>query len=310
MQLLPIGVVYFTEVARTGSVSEAAARLTVAQSAISRQIAKLESGIGVPLFVRHPRGMTLTDAGTRLLAHVRRSEVESTTLIDDLRAGGGHHTRTITVAGTEGFARGLLPRAIAAFQSTHAAIGFQLEIVGSEEASRRVVDGVADIAVIYSTRPQHGVRVEGAAVVPVYAIVPRGHELAERAHVGLAELCQHPLALPITGTLRELFDVGLEIESVTCHPVLACDGLAPKYEFVRHGGGLALVGGVGDTHHDATDEGVAYVRVDHAVFRKREAQVQTLPGRMLPAPAVQFIALLVSLISPPQESDGRSDVGA
>ncbi|WP_255632651.1 LysR family transcriptional regulator [Amycolatopsis sp. TNS106] len=48
MRLLPIALTYFLEVARTGSVSEAATELTVAPSAISRQIAKLEAGLGVP----------------------------------------------------------------------------------------------------------------------------------------------------------------------------------------------------------------------------------------------------------------------
>jgi DNA-binding transcriptional LysR family regulator len=303
LQLLSIGLVYFLEVARTGSVSEAAVALTVAPSAISRQIAKLESGIGVPLFARHPRGMTLTDAGTRLLGYVRRNEAESNTLVDDLRAGRGLHSRIVTVACTEGFARGILPRAMASFRSDHADVVFHLEIVGPEEATRRVIDGVADIAITYSTRPQHGVRVEGSIVVPVYAIVPLAHELAQQEQVGLAELCEHPLALPMTGTLRELFDVGIEIEGTACNPVLVCDGLAPKYEFVRHGGGLALVGGVGDAYHDAADEGVAYVKVEHAVFRKREAQVQTMIGRLLPVPVLQFITALVPFIAPPEKRD-------
>ncbi|GGX35676.1 LysR family transcriptional regulator [Streptomyces noursei] len=88
MQLMPVSLAYFLEVARTGAVSEAAQNLLVAPSAISRQIAKLEAGVGVPLFVRHPRGMTLTDAGSRLLAHARRSEAESAALLTELRTGG------------------------------------------------------------------------------------------------------------------------------------------------------------------------------------------------------------------------------
>ncbi|WP_407696987.1 helix-turn-helix domain-containing protein [Streptomyces dysideae] len=56
---------YFLEVARAGSVTEAARVLNVAPSAVSRQIAELEAGIGVPLFARQPRGMILTGAGSR-----------------------------------------------------------------------------------------------------------------------------------------------------------------------------------------------------------------------------------------------------
>ena len=64
---------YFVEVARTGSISDASARLHVAVSAISRQIAKLENETGAPLFERRPRGMALSEAGERLLAFAQRS---------------------------------------------------------------------------------------------------------------------------------------------------------------------------------------------------------------------------------------------
>lgn len=61
--LLSIPMRHFLEVARSGSVSQAAARLFVASSAVSRQIAKLEDSLGTPLFERHARGMALTAAG-------------------------------------------------------------------------------------------------------------------------------------------------------------------------------------------------------------------------------------------------------
>lgn len=83
MQLLPTGLAYFAEVARTGSVTRAADTLRVAPAAISRQIAKLEADLGLALFDRKPRGMVLTDAGARLVAHARRSEAESAALVDE-----------------------------------------------------------------------------------------------------------------------------------------------------------------------------------------------------------------------------------
>jgi len=56
----------FTRVARAGSVSRAAAELRLAQPALSRQIKKLEYELGVPLFIRHGRGVRLSQAGLRL----------------------------------------------------------------------------------------------------------------------------------------------------------------------------------------------------------------------------------------------------
>lgn len=299
MQLLPVNLAYFLEVARTGSVTEAAHALNVAPSAISRQIAKLESGIGVPLFARHPRGMTLTEAGSRLLAHARRTETESTTLVEELRTGRGAEARSVAVACSEGFARRLVPRAIAGFRREHPDVAFRVDVVARQEATRRVVEGLADVAVTYTMGPQHDVRVECAVVVPVTAIVPLGHELAGRDRIGLADLCAYPLALASPGTSqRELFDIGAQLEGITVRPALVCDSLAPQYEFVRAGGGLALVGDLGDlgdpVDGERDTEGVTYVPVDHPVFRQREAQVQTATGRRPSWSATQFTELLVA----------------
>ncbi|RZQ62752.1 LysR family transcriptional regulator [Amycolatopsis suaedae] len=294
MQLLPMGLTYFAEVARTGSVTDAARALTVAPSAISRQIAKLETELGVSLFARHPRGMTLTDAGARLLAHTRRTEAESAALVGELRRADGSEMRRVTVACSEGFGRRMVPRAMAAFCREHPGVSFQLDIVTRQEATRRVVEGIADVAVTYTMGPQHDVRVECAIVAEVVAVVPCGHELAGRERIGLAELCAYPLALASARTSqRELLDLGARAEGLAVTPVLVCDGLAPLYEFVRDGGGIALVGDLGDLDRG---DGVAYVRVDHPVFRQREAQVQTMLGRRLPSMAMQFTGLLVSLL--------------
>jgi DNA-binding transcriptional LysR family regulator len=65
----------FVRVADDGSLSRAARRLGTSQPTLSRQIQSLEEQLGVTLFVRHARGLTLTDRGVELLASAR--EVDS-----------------------------------------------------------------------------------------------------------------------------------------------------------------------------------------------------------------------------------------
>lgn len=291
MLMLPVNLAYFLEVARAGSVTEAARALNVAPSAVSRQIAKLESGLGVALFVRHPRGMTTTGEGARLLAHARRAEAESAALVEELRTGRGAAARSVTVACAEGFAQRLVPEAVAGFREDHPEVGFRLDVVPRQEATRRVVEGIADVAVTYAMGPQADVRVECAVVVPVTAVVPLGHELAGRERVTLAELCGYPLGLASPGTSqRELFDIGVRLEGLSVRPALVCDSAAPQLAFVRAGGGIALVGDLGDLG----DTGCAHVRVDHPVFRQREAQVQTAAVRRPSWAASKFAELLVA----------------
>jgi LysR family nitrogen assimilation transcriptional regulator len=59
--------VQFVTVANAENISEAAKRLNIAQPALSHAIATLESDLGVKLFERHRRGVTLTEAGQTLL---------------------------------------------------------------------------------------------------------------------------------------------------------------------------------------------------------------------------------------------------
>src|ERR1700739_3001622 len=59
----------FEEVARHLSFSQAAASLNVTQGAVSRQIKQLEDYLGVALFVRGPRGLSLTESGSALSPH-------------------------------------------------------------------------------------------------------------------------------------------------------------------------------------------------------------------------------------------------
>lgn len=67
----------FIEIARAGSISGAARSLRIAKSAVSRRLADLEARLGVQLFARTTRRLSLTDSGARFL---KRAEV----LLDDL----------------------------------------------------------------------------------------------------------------------------------------------------------------------------------------------------------------------------------
>jgi LysR family transcriptional regulator, cell division regulator len=62
----------FATVARHGGITRAAGELNTVQSNVTNRIRALEAEIGTPLFERHARGMTLTDAGRRLLPYADR----------------------------------------------------------------------------------------------------------------------------------------------------------------------------------------------------------------------------------------------
>jgi LysR family nitrogen assimilation transcriptional regulator len=77
---------YFVKIAELGSVTRAAGALHIAQPALSQHIRLLESELGVPLFCRGPKGVSLTEAGERLLREARRLLDEMGTLPERVRA--------------------------------------------------------------------------------------------------------------------------------------------------------------------------------------------------------------------------------
>lgn len=62
---------YFVTVAEEGQITRAARKLHIAQPALSQALSQLEAGLDIELFVRHPRGVTLTPAGEAFLVKAR-----------------------------------------------------------------------------------------------------------------------------------------------------------------------------------------------------------------------------------------------
>src|SRR3954471_8585091 len=107
---------YFAVVAEELHVGHAAARLYISQPALSQQIRALEERVGLPLFVRHPRGVELTEAGTAALEEARAVLGGSDRLeaaVEELRRG---RTAGLRVGLPPGLPSALLPGLLAALR--------------------------------------------------------------------------------------------------------------------------------------------------------------------------------------------------
>jgi DNA-binding transcriptional LysR family regulator len=179
------------EVARRGSFSAAADALDYTQSAISQQIAALESEAGMTLLQRHPRGVSLTAAGQTLVGHAEgilaRLESAEAALgaIAGLR-GGRLRMASFPTAGAT-----LMPLAIAAFRARHPDVELTLAEGEPEQIAPRLRAGEIDLALLFEFGPAAGAdeltRVE-LFEDPLYLALPREHVLAQKRKLRLEDL--------------------------------------------------------------------------------------------------------------------------
>jgi LysR family transcriptional regulator, cell division regulator len=121
----PTALTTFSTVARHGSVSAAALDLHTVQSNVTTRLKQLEAELGVTLFTRHARGVTLTEPGTRLLAYAGRFsalEAEARAAVRDDGLARG----SLRLGSMETTAAVRLPAVLGRFHRTHP--GVQLEV--------------------------------------------------------------------------------------------------------------------------------------------------------------------------------------
>ena len=288
---------YFLEVVRTGSLTNAAEKLAVAPSAVSRQIARLEREMDTLLFERRSRGMVPNAAGELLAVHAKRSLQDIDQVTQEIRALQGLNAGTVRLASTEGFAT-LLPTQIALFRQRYSHIRFVLDIPPLGEVTRMVREGETDIGITLSTASERGIQVELRLPAPIFAVLSKDHPLAKQRQLSLMQLAPYPLTLPgPESTLRQLFDISCSRQGLQMEPVLLSRTLESMIVFAAAGGGIALCGEAALRSRLAQGSIVAVPLRDREM-NERHFEVQTMAGRTLPTACRTFLEHLQQGLQP------------
>ncbi|MEK4510457.1 LysR family transcriptional regulator [Paenibacillus sp. FSL K6-2524] len=183
MELLQLQ--YFLAVARLEHVTEAARSLHVTQSSLSKTIQRLEEDLGVPLFDRTGRKLRLNEFGSRFLRRAERALFEleqGKQEISDL-SNPEHGTLelAVTTAST-------LPNILREFRKKRPDIQFHVQMLTMKEMGTLLHRGEVDYCL--SSPPLQGddIECEIVFVDPILVAVPKGHRLADRSSISLAEL--------------------------------------------------------------------------------------------------------------------------
>lgn len=189
---------YFLAIAREGSFTKAAEVLHMTQPPLSRQMKDLEAELGVTLFDRSGKGVTLTEEG--LLFRERAQEVIDLVgqVESDMRLGEGGIAGEVRVACGESDAVTLLAKAAKRLQRTHPHIAYRLLSGDGDFVQDRLAAGAADFGLLVVSQVDSD-RYDFLKM-PIRdrwgALVEEGDELAQQADVAPADLAGRPLMLP------------------------------------------------------------------------------------------------------------------
>jgi DNA-binding transcriptional LysR family regulator len=313
----PWSLTVLVTVADEGSFSAAAEKLSLTQPAVSRQISGLERRLGVALFRRAARGVTVTSSGAEAVGMARGALAQLDAVEAQLKSLGGDDTGTLRIAAFSSANTALVPAAIRAFGAAHPGVTLSLLQIDPLDPTGAVRNGIVDLALltdwqlyadpaaarVHATAEPlpltetHGVDLFPLLDEELQVALPRAHRLAGRRTVRLADLRDDTWidgAYPdCLGPVHQL----TEAMGRPPHVGYACDDWNGKKALVDAGAGIMLVPTL--ARSDMPPGVVLRPTTPRLSPRKLFAALPRAPFRTRPAEAM--LSLLSSLL--PSEGD-------
>ncbi|WP_299963504.1 LysR family transcriptional regulator [uncultured Roseobacter sp.] len=190
----------FAHVVREGSISGAARRLGVSQSAISQHIANLEATVGAQVLIRGRDGVTLTPVGQELFELADAYASLNQQIEERLR---GHaaldHGHLTVIANAPQPALDLIAR----YTERYPKISVDFTLFDWSSAMQRLQERRVDIAIVTEPTRQTDFYIRPIARTRYVCYTRQETSIAQQAEVSLAEIAAHTLILPETGSLTQ-----------------------------------------------------------------------------------------------------------
>ncbi|MEV7385639.1 LysR family transcriptional regulator [Streptomyces sp. NPDC091215] len=188
--LLAPRLAYFAGVARTEHVTRAAQELNVPQSTLSRAMARLEQDLGVDLFSRHGRTVSLTPAGRTFLTSVERALAEVRRAADEVRADADPTTGKVAFGFLHTMGVETVPGLLQAFRADHPRIRFSLVQNYGEAMIEKLRAGELDLCLTSPVPDAPDLVARRLDEQKLRLVVSVDHPLATRKRIRLAEAAE------------------------------------------------------------------------------------------------------------------------
>ena len=291
---------HFLAVAEHRSLRAAGDKLHLSQSALSRQILKLEHELGAPLLERLPRGIRLTSAGELFLAYARQKVDEFERLRGEIGALQGLYRGTISIAAPEAFMHMALPHCIQQFRRRYPAVNIVVRLGTTVGVVDDVRDGRVDFGIAFNPELDAEMTVFFEIVERIVAVMAPGHPLATRTRMSLAELDGVPVALPLVSSATgELISRAARGSSVKLRAAVETSSVQMRLQMALDCGLVAILACISAA--DLVRAGrLRQVSLRDPSLNRGKIMLFGLSGRRLSVAADKFLKLFHSELRSPR----------
>ena len=198
----------FLAIAEMKTFTAGARRVNVTQAAISMQIRQLEDEVGIPLFIRTPRRVILTEAGERLLDRARRILREHDTAIAEIaEIAGAEYGRLRIGSASAMFATSQLPTILEKLKNKFPNAEITVSSGTSQTLVEKIMHGDIDIAFVSLPVEAANIQTDLLFSDEIVAISHPSHPLSKQKVISAAALAgEHLILGEQGGNTRRMID--------------------------------------------------------------------------------------------------------
>jgi len=282
----------FLAVAEAGSLTRAADRLGITQSALSRRIQQYEDQLGASLLSRGRQGVALTEEGRIALQEGQRLVAGWERLREQIAQHQGLESGQVRIGGGATAVSFILPAAIARFQRLHPGVLFHLKEAGSSEIAEDVLLGHLELGIVTLPVRSQELRTRPLIDDDIVLVAHRDHPLAGRERLSVGDLAGEGFVGFEAGTaLRQLIDNALREAGLELQVVMELRSIPSILRMVATTGHLAFVSRLSITDQSAVVE----LPVEGLKIRRHLAVISRQQGRLSAAAAAFSTRLMATL---------------
>ena len=179
-------------IADAGSITQGARHISLAVGSASERLKSIEDNTGLKLFFRHPRGVSLTEAGEIFVRHAREILSRQEQLKAELGAYAKGATGKIKLYANTSAMAEFLPTRLAKWLAEHPDITIELEERTSAEIINSVSIGLAEAGLVSDAVDARELIIQPIADDRLALIVPPAHPFVGRDKISLSEAITEP----------------------------------------------------------------------------------------------------------------------